>query len=408
MVRTEKRVNFLMNEGALSAFSIHHLEQDDINEDFENLDGPTEGGDENALHAVVKAAGGEINEALSAGPAVKTSKKGKRRQLNQRLARLSQFGNKVFPLQRNGTANQSTAYHESCCQKVMQLLTSVVKLGMSFWVVLGYFVVLAVMDANYVDGMEQISLATFTSGRRAMLAAAVGFWAALPMGPPEWFRYGQGTERLEAYLDQLDSVEQNLKYGNDHTGLEPFLATSGEHFEVMFRNACREGCEELLALEGSSSAPVAKIAALRHGLLLGFERQLGLLQDVLNAQLQLESEGSAELLEKVEAVKAAVQDIPAELIFFHELQEFTHLYLKFVKAELESIRHTKILSCIVLFILLFFAYFWSLHMFRILDREVRQSFTLFFVLPQRVFVIVPELYTMINGSYQASVAKKKS
>jgi len=278
-----------------------------------------------------------------------------------------------------------------------QTLAKNFHVGLTFWTVLAFFVINAVLDTNNELALHEQNSIVYAAGQRYVAASLLHFWATYPLIPEETDERRSDLEdrlhRFEHLYNLTLEVDLGLKYGNEALGIPPFTETRGDMYNLLYDDACDEECEAYIV---NSSNCRYGLQHLRHGLSLMFEHWLQTIKGIMDAEKAYLHDPIEEKLIQVEKAKLAVLNLDPHLIFTSRLSETMSIELSLEHEQVQSLKSMKIIATVILVVALIFSHFLSLSAFAKMDSELKKAQAALLLLPLETFVQVPALIDLLN------------
>ncbi|CAK9098990.1 Probable serine/threonine-protein kinase DDB_G0280133 [Durusdinium trenchii] len=286
--------------------------------------------------------------------------------------------------------------------RIVRTLATNLHMALTFWIVLGYFAMQAVMDhAADVEVLKASKIAN-AAGAQFALLSALHLWATFPVHPVDWNSHETRAiriERLETILSEVRRYESIISFGDEEIGVEPFQDTSGPQFSLFFENACDEDCEAFLNNATGGDATVQTrfgLEHLRHGLSLMLDRYLDNVDVIAEAEKAFLDTPSDANRVALEGAKLILADLEPFLLFENRIQESVENFSKDVRDFIDNIVRTKIISSVIFVVAIFIGHVVSLNAFASMDKDLKKNQTLLLMLPFEVFERVPQMIKLIN------------
>jgi len=285
---------------------------------------------------------------------------------------------------------------EPAVRFVSRIVSTIAKVGISFWIVLVFFVSMALLDHSSGGELVAFAARKRMAGLKTMYLDCIHFWVIqLPLGTEIGFRdnFNNRTDLLDEYRSKVVTYDRYLKYGNESLHVEPFEGTSGDLFDLYFsETACSDECQSIIIANGTGYT--SEIAtALSHGLNLGIERYMTMVAGLMEVMNDYTSDLIS--VESTYEVKSLFNNFALKTIIAETMERVTVIYSDMLLNAVLEIRQAKIMGIVLFTVFMMLAFLITLKLFRKMDKELKDSQSLLFMLPLEVFLQVPEMHALV-------------
>uniref|UniRef100_A0A7S2RVD6 Uncharacterized protein n=1 Tax=Mucochytrium quahogii TaxID=96639 RepID=A0A7S2RVD6_9STRA len=309
---------------------------------------------------------------------------------------------RVVPVGVDGDGKKERQMQDDpCMAKLGKQLWMVLRIGVTFWVVLTFNVVriqMAQQERLQVLGKSKI---TFSAGYRFKFNDAISYWQIQPLERPDWEpAFSSETEildRLQFFYDTFMIEDRNIKYGNEALNIAPFGRTQGSQYEILFKDACNDACVAYISDGGIGS----HVQDLTHGAVLAIDEamQHTLVMTQLYKGYFVETDPTkrAELEQEIHREQLRNLDILPGLFLQSALESFTADAGKELRESVTQVETNAIIACVIFFFALGISHLLSLRGFQRLDQDIKKSHSMLMMLPSEVFVKVPQIMKLVQN-----------
>ena len=296
-------------------------------------------------------------------------------------------------------SKKSEIKNESRLTKSVNFTKSLLRVGILFWVVMVFGVAMALYDMIQSTSIRDIQNSVNVAGMRSSYADGAYFWANDYPNNTEVLReeFKNRLEFVFKYQNNFVLFDKALRFGNESLMVSGFKATQGQQYSLYFSDICDASCLAVLndPRNEELGVPVDMADDMKHGLVLTIDRFIHRINEVSSFGMKDYQVNTTESKDSLYEAMATFGNLPLFLAFGDKLEQSSTYYSDDVTKLVARTRSTKILVICFFIVSMFGGYWATLRMFRQMDKELKDSQTLLFMLPLEVFEEVPEMNNLV-------------
>jgi len=284
--------------------------------------------------------------------------------------------------------------------KVFKFFRILLVLGILCWVVLIFLGISNIAESHKIPIITAADFALMVAGYRAVFVGAMHFWSLqVPNGTQYGgFRadYTDQAELVNDLYNNIASYNHALRYGNVSLGLNRgYSGTNrGSSFEIDFEDACFEDCLNISALSSSrnQSADLKILVDMTHGLNFAIEEYLNFMLPLQQARTT-----NSDSPDSLYQVVATFDNFEAHMAFIDSLNIATSILVEDQMIRIDEFITFRLEILVMFAASMLVAYIFTSKMITRMDRQLKSSQTLMFMLPIEVIAEVPEMKKLVFG-----------
>lgn len=304
----------------------------------------------------------------------------------------------------NNTDERSIASVEAALKASSNKYLIIGKIGVSLIVLIVYFTCTLYWNFQTEHLLEDASfVADYANLRMVTLMWAILKIRLLETGGKQYGGFDVTYEQVKTTLNELDAIQQGLLNGDEHRHLKGIVHATHDktqHKELLFENGCI----------GMKTPYYTGIPCLEYnhgviadGLLSGYRSWIRMAMQYLH-NTHLDEGGDAghhklteaEVHERLEMVDFIELSDLEEFYLGPALKKSTSFYVEYEHWVFERIHTLSMNACIIVVVALAACYFFTTRLLYSLDKEIKRTRSLVFMIPDDILATHPKIKTFLG------------